>query len=390
MSKTNFKCMYLVDDRFYKNAIGSITTQNKSVSPSTLLSKNIVYTPKHVNDEIETLNFPIHSQKQFVQQRIPQAETLGGDNIHAPNTTSKSVEQFDQIIPEKPSSLNRKENLTSIPDQIYPQMMSEPSTSSDKSMEVNEPNCDCQNKKVDTCEPNSKENDKAHEERMLENYESKKKTQDLIEDPELLELRERFRKIKEDIDYPPSKVDSLTQNDKRVVKKTIKLKNIKMPTPSRSKKFIAQISQTNENRKVIYVCTICRTKFNRMNTLQRHMQNIHGDFFETDRKTEKRKNKNESPQERKKFISDGRRKRNMGDDGKSHKRTRTEFKCPLCAEYFKTESALSRHSKNIHDLNSHQPKGEKRKGFGGKNLPQQYLKRQKSEVKIPIEYVNYF
>ena len=222
------------------------------------------------------------------------------------------------------------------------------------------------------------------------NEESKKKTQDLIEDPELLELRERFRKIKEDIDYPPSKADSLTQNEKRVVKKTMKSKNMKTPLPSRPKKFIAQISQTNENRKIIYVCTICRTKFNRMNTLQRHMQNIHGEFFETDRKPEKRKNKNESPQKRKKFISDGRRKRNMDDDEKSHKRTRTEFKCSLCAEYFKTESALSRHGINIHDLNSHQPKGEKRKGFGGKNLPQQYLKRQKSEVKMPIEYVNYF
>ena len=120
------------------------------------------------------------------------------------------------------------------------------------------------------------------------------------------------------------------------------------------------------------------------------MQNIHGEFFETNRRTEKRKNMNESPQERKKFISDGRRKRNMGDDGKSHKRTRTEFKCPLCTEYFKTESALNRHSVNVHDLNSHHPKGKKRKEFGGKNVPQQYLKRQKNEVKMPIEYVNYF
>ena len=376
MSKTNFKCMYLVDDRFYKKAIGSITTQNKSASPSTILSKNIVFTPKQVNDEIQTLNVPIQPPKQFVQQRIPQA----------PNTTLKSSEQLDPIIPEASSSSYQKENPATNLDQT----MNEPSIPSDKSMEVNEPHCDCQNKKLDTCVPYSKENDKAHEERMLETDESKKKTQDLIEDPELLELRERFRKIKEDIDYPPSKADSLTQNDKRVVKKTMKLKNMKMPLPSRGKKFIAQMSQTNENRKIIYVCTICRTKFNRMNTLQRHMQNIHGEFFETDRKTEKRKNKNESPQKRKKFISDGRRKRNMDDDEKSHKRTRTEFKCSLCAEYFKTESALSRHGINIHDLNSHQPKGEKRKGFGGKNLPQQYLKRQKSEVKMPIEYVNYF
>lgn len=390
MSKTNFKCMYLVDDRFYKKAISTNTTQNQSVNPSTVLSKNIVYIPKQINDEIETMNVPVKSPEIFHQQRISQAETLGGDQTSTPNTTLKSSEQFDQIIPEASSSKSRKEDHTSILDPTYYQMTSETSTSSDKPMEVNEPQCDCQDNKLDTCNPNSKENDKDHEKRMPEYDKLKKKTQDLKEDPELLELRERFRKIKEDIDYPPSKTDSLTQNDKIAVKKTIKLKNMKMPLPSRGKKFIAQISKTNENRKVTYVCTICRSKFKRMNTLQRHMQNIHGEFFETNRRTEKRKNMNESPQERKKFISDGRRKRNMGDDGKSHKRTRTEFKCPLCTEYFKTESALNRHSVNVHDLNSHHPKGKKRKEFGGKNVPQQYLKRQKNEVKMPIEYVNYF
>ena len=215
----------------------------------------------------------------------------------------------------------------------------------------------------------------------------KTKTHDFNEDPE---PEEPLKKNNEYVDYPSSKTDSPTQNDKRITKKIIKSKNMKMRPPSMKKKSITQTSQTDENRKVIYVCTICRTKFKRINTLQRHMQNIHGEFFETERRPEKRKNKNESPQERKKFISDGRRKRNMLDDGNSTKRARTEYKCSLCAAYFKTESALSRHGINIHDLNSHLPRGEKRRGFRGKNVPQQYLKRQKNEVKMPVEYVNYF
>ena len=387
MSKTNFKCMYLVDDRFYKKALDSNATQNHTASPRTILSKNAVYIPTHVNDEIETLNIPVQSPKQFDQHSISQTETHLGNQTSTSNTASKPSEDFDQIIPEPSSSTNRKEDLTTILNPPHHQMMSEPPTSNVESMEINEPQCDCHDKKLDASNSNSEKNDKNVEKWILE---PDKKTQEFKEDPELQELRERFRKIKEDIDYPPSKNDSITLNDKKAMMKHRKLKNLKIPLPSRSKKFIAQLSEINENRKVTYVCTICRAKFKRMNTLQRHMQNIHGEFFETDKKTEKRKNKNESPQEQKRFKSDGRLKRSMDEDEKSPKRTRTEFRCHLCTEYFKTKSALSRHSLNIHDLNSNQPKGEKRKEFGGKNVARQYLKRQKKEVKIPLEYVNYF
>ena len=74
----------------------------------------------------------------------------------------------------------------------------------------------------------------------------------------------------------------------------------------------------------------------------------------------------------------------------TQKRARNELKCPLCQDHFKSESALNRHGVNVHDLNSNEQKGEKRKEFRGKNLPQQYIKRQKNEIKTPIEYVNYF
>ena len=389
MSKTNFKCMYLVDDRFYKKAIEANTIQNHSAPPSTTLSKNFVYIPTHVNDEIETFNAPIHYPKQLDQQRISQAETHQRNQTPPQNSIYKSSVQSDQIIPEASSSSSRKEDQT-VPSPDH--MMSEPLPSRQKSMEIGEPLCTCK----DTCNSSLEQNDKVHEKRLPDFDvssvigELKKKTQDHNEDPELAELRERFRKIKEDIDYPPPKTESLTRKDKIVDKKTIKLKNMKMPLPHTRKKFIAQISDTKENRKVTYVCTICRAKFRRMDTLTRHMQNIHGEFFEVEGKTEKRKNMNDSPQQRKKFISDGRRKRNMIGGENTQKRARNELKCPLCQDHFKSESALNRHGVNVHDLNSNEQKGEKRKEFRGKNLPQQYIKRQKNEIKTPIEYVNYF
>lgn len=389
MSKTNFKCMYLVDDRFYKKAIDTNTFKNHSVPPNATLSKNIVYIPTHVNDEIETLNVPNHSPKQLDQHRKFEAETFQRTQTPPQNTTFKSSVQSDQIIPEASSSKKQKEDQTE-PTDVH--MMGEPSSSSETFMDVSEPHCVCQ----DTGNSSSEQIDKDPEKRLPDFggskviSERKKKTQDQYEDPELVELRERFRKIKEDIDYPPPKTELYNQKDKSVEKKTVKLTNMKTPSPHKRKKFIAQTPATKENRKVTYVCTICRAKFKRMNTLTRHMQNIHGEFFEAEGKTEKRKNLNESPQQRKKFIADGRRKRNMAGGENSQKRVRKELKCPLCKDYFKTESALHRHGINTHDLNSLESKGEKRKEFKGKNLPQQYVKRQKNEVKTPIEYVNYF
>lgn len=389
MSKTNFKCMYLVDDRFYKKAIDTNTFQNHSIPPSATLSKNIVYIPTHVNDEIETLNVPSHTPKQLDQHRISQTETLQRDQTPPQNTVFKSSAQSEQFIPEASSSTNRKVDQT---DPTDTHMMSEPLSTSDTSMEVSDPQCVCR----DTSNSGSGQIDKVPEKRLPEIGgstvigEQKKKTQDQYEDPELVELRERFRKIKEDIDYPTPKTELQNKNDRTVEKKSVKLTNMKTPSPHTRKKFLTQTAENKESKKVTYVCTICRAKFKRMNTLTRHMQNIHGEFFETEGKTEKRKNLNESSQQRKKFISDGRRKRNMAGGENSQKRARKELKCSLCKDYFKSESALHRHGINIHDLNSHESKGEKRKDFRGKNLPQQYVKRRKNEVKAPIEYVNYF
>lgn len=378
MSKTNFKCMYLVDDRFYKKAIDTNTFKNHSAPPGSTLSKNIVYIPTHVNDEIETLSVPAPSSNQSEQHRISHIQTPPKTVVQSDlETSSSSYRRGDKTIP------------------IYDHMMSEPLSTSEKSMEVSEPQCACQ----DTCSPTSE--NKVQETRVP-NYggssaigEQKKKTQD-NEDLELVERQERFRKIREDIDLPPKSEDidypppKPTQKVNIDEKKTGKLKNIQIPPPQKRKKFIAQTSGAQENQKVTYVCTICRAKFKRMNTLTRHMQNIHGEFFDNEGKGKKRKNVAESSQQQKKFISDGRQKRNMIGGENSQKRTRQEFKCPLCKDYFKTEAALHRHGINVHDLNSLQSKGKKRKEFQGKNLPRQYVKRHKNDAQTPIEYVNYF
>ena len=120
------------------------------------------------------------------------------------------------------------------------------------------------------------------------------------------------------------------------------------------------------------------------------MKNIHDDFFDSKNKSNKRKNTSDSPQQKKKFIGDGSRKRNLDQNEERKKITRKEFKCSLCSEFFKTPAALNRHGINVHDLNSKHSKGEKRKEFQGKDIPRQYVKRQKKEGKPTIQYVNYF
>ena len=54
MSKTNFKCMYLVDDRLYKTILEVKPTQNQKINTNTSLTKNFVSNPSQVQDEIYT------------------------------------------------------------------------------------------------------------------------------------------------------------------------------------------------------------------------------------------------------------------------------------------------------------------------------------------------
>ena len=79
MTKTNFKCMYLVDDRFYKKSLEANILQNQNINTNSVHSKSYVYLPTHINDEID-IDPPKHIPKKIDQ------------------TTSTDIEKTDQPL----------------------------------------------------------------------------------------------------------------------------------------------------------------------------------------------------------------------------------------------------------------------------------------------------
>ena len=78
---------------------------------------------------------------------------------------------------------------------------------------------------------------------------------------------------------------------------------VKIPVQSEKSKAINYCEsramnpmQTDDNNatdkykeKIIYICSLCNSSFGKKNTLQRHMNNVHGVFFDGHKKGEKRK-----------------------------------------------------------------------------------------------------
>merc|ERR1711884_819103 len=106
-----------------------------------------------------------------------------------------------------------------------------------------------------------------------------RKLNEIMTTTNLMNFDNASKKIKEDTDYPISKIVSETDNSKQTESKD----SSQVVTPHKqspqNKKYIKQSSNTNESRRVSYICTICRRKFKRMATLTRHMKNIHDDFL---------------------------------------------------------------------------------------------------------------
>ena len=202
-------------------------------------------------------------------------------------------------------------------------------------------------------------------------------------DPEISEMRERFNKIKYDINYPPPKTPRL--------KKTKK--------------------EANVENTVTYLCSICDTYFKHRHQLAHHISVQHPSFSQAagtpassggqppkprimreERMSDlKRGVKRKSTQEKpyhKKTKTDGRQKRKSIFQDSPSKKRKSEFGCALCHSFLKSEKALRRHEKNVHDSRNDNEK-LKRKGndtaFSGS-----YLKRQKVQPHPPVLYQNYF
>ena len=189
-------------------------------------------------------------------------------------------------------------------------------------------------------------------------------------DPELQELRDRFNKIKYDINYPPPRN-----------------RNLGKARPARKRKPESKIS---------YLCSICNTYFERRQQLFRHLMNEHPTFAQTPKvepEKYKRGMKRKSSFENisnKKVKTDGRQKRksNFPDNKTEIKKNKTEYKCRFCGSFYRTEKGLNRHEKNVHDMRSEGNKTKRKRNDD--NFSGSYIKRKKMQPYKSISYQNYF
>ena len=197
----------------------------------------------------------------------------------------------------------------------------------------------------------------------------------LSDDSDWEELRQRYRRLRGDFDSPPreksTNFDHVSEEEK--TENNIKSNKNNASTDGPVTKF----------ESISYICSICKEIFRKRNALHRHIMNWHAEYFEDPGLRNKRKRSNEDNQKNKKFRSDGRKKRNMPQNQTRQKIARTELPCVFCQRFFKTKYALEKHNASIHGVN----RGSKRANNG---TEARYVKRQKGDAEPAITYLNYF
>ena len=387
--------MYLVDDILYKKIIQPET--NLKISDK-LLTQPVNKTFQQVDD------FKDQTRLQSIARKLnSEISSADGErtsmNITEPNlpvSSSTDTHMTQQAID--------RTNVVTLPEPENPDMSIDKTDGGDISPEENnEVNCACFNPKREILKTPTRKRPISQTEsrdiadhepkrvrsRSPETYITKEDEYDWDNDPEIPELRERFRKIKYDINYPPPK--------EPVLKNTKKDRRLKTSTT--------------------YLCSICDTNFKYRYQVLRHISDRHPSFAQAPEKqvsTDKAPSKAETPPQKrkiekpdprrgvkrksnqekpyhKKVRTDGRQKRksNFPDSRAEAKQRKSEIECELCHTFLKTKKALERHEKNVHDS----PKGDgpdlKRKRsntpFSGS-----YVKRQKPQPSVPILYQSYF
>ena len=380
MSKTNFKCMFLIDDKLYNKAILrdgfnentniKVATPNYSSYLTTIPSSRQISNAKpegNMNDperlksseEINDLDKVENGQQVNIdlsdkeqQTEIPFASASSA--IIAP--LEKSGNNDDMDIDQ---SMNEKEDCGCY--ETLPKASSSQKRQTEDVTRKSAQSC----KKLTTMKPLS-----AQAKRKLSDEDD-----NLSDDSDWEELRQRYRRLRGDFDSPPreksTNFDHVSEEEK--TENNIKSNKNNASTDGPVTKF----------ESISYICSICKEIFRKRNALHRHIMNWHAEYFEDPGLRNKRKRSNEDNQKNKKFRSDGRKKRNMPQNQTRQKIARTELPCVFCQRFFKTKYALEKHNASIHGVN----RGSKRANNG---TEARYVKRQKGNAEPAITYLNYF
>ena len=380
MVKTNFKCMYLVDDILYK----------KIANPETELMKNNDVPALKVHDMLlQQKNDFIHqiSNQNSIQNsssvpdtvvQLPQNKLISKDG----NTqTTIQLERDSQMQTDIPLFKNQQPQT----DQTNQEDMDVITT------EKNDVPCVCNiNEKKDRTESMDEDDKKKSLKRTLRSINKSGKPKkartstDMTStnslqvnekfnpdsDPELQEMRDRFNKIKYDINYPP-----LDPELKEMKERFDKIKyDINYPPPkNRNVKKGNFTKKKSKREKVTYQCEICNAYFEQKQELLRHIMISHS---------------SSSHKKRKQTDDRDIRTSNFSDQNLKTKKRRTEYKCMICRSFFRSEKALNRHEKNIHDRRYLNSKIKRKRN--DQTLSGLYLKRQKVEPRKSVTYQKYF
>ena len=141
MVKTNFKCMYLVDDMLYKKMSNSETgmnvNQNMSSThiPNIFLEKNNYLTDKHFEKQGS-----LHPEQYTSSDRVDHEDKTTQTKEPVPDTSSDRVDYEDKITQTKehiPDDELKEKSLLSNPDQTELHTVNMDTTDN------NDPACKC-------------------------------------------------------------------------------------------------------------------------------------------------------------------------------------------------------------------------------------------------------
>ena len=376
MSKTNFKCMFLIDDKLYNKAIlREESNDNTKVS----IPNSTYLTPIPSSLQLTTVK-PADNMTSPVGFNLPAKFTEINDLAKADNGQQVKIDMSD------------KDQQTEIPfvSASSPNITTLEKSENNDGMEIDESknekeDCECYNTlpKASSSRKRQATDVKTKLERKKKRLTKQAKRKlsnendNLSDDSDWEELKHRYRKLRGDFDSPPRDKNNFDQ-----VSEGEKAKNDIRPNKTSTSTRLVKKKDglIKKFESITYACTTCKQIFRKRTALHEHIMKQHSEYF---KEQNKKKRSNEYNYNDERIRSDGKKKRNMPQNQSRQKIARREFSCVFCQRFFKTTSALERHTKSIHGDN----RGSKRVN-GGNDA--RYVKRQKVSDEPAVTYLNYF
>ena len=417
---TNFKCMYLIDDRLYKDAIlnkqSSIMNLNNNINQSHISERqpDTYFAPNNLHHPLSNLI----SKPNPENEKPKEAQQEAIENLTVKSQVAPNLVITTQKVPNKETQFLYDTNQAEAKNE--PENMVIDSSPKNEKCSCDRTEAPSGKRSIKKPKMNIKRLDKKPRgilKSLTKSSEVDKNNTNSIDEIKDHMLSHKYDQtgpiIANDIAPSPSKTKppphQPESNGRRIQNKK-RSSNVKyfctycgerFFTRSSLTSHVHDIHQKSRNLKrndlpsleggkdnISFICSICNSRFKRFRTLHRHMSNIHPDYFGEWSNQNKRANDAPTPSKNKKAKWDGRMKRKIEPtEDKPDKRVKKEFKCFFCDQHFRSEFSLERHEKAIHAPSTRTEKRKKVESDLGINT---YSKRLKANPKKAIQYSNYF